>query len=435
MRKGGATVPEKVSFVDNKHTAVTRFSNTAYYKIIKPPSVVVKSTTNRVGDADSTTGNQLYTTPIGVSANTARLQPSLGRPPDPASASDGSGDITSRLLRSNSLSRPEAKRRLALEESDHLYTSDTVRPPNAKRSARHALCEEKEPKVEKTRYDTSLSLLTRKFLQLLAQSSDGVVDLNLAAETLGVQKRRLYDITNVLEGVHLIKKKVKNNIEWLGCSLSPEGEAITHTLGSLGNELLELTLEEKRLDELIHTNVKKIPSLTDQTVIVVKAPAETKLEVPDPDEHFQIHLSSTQGPIEVFLCSEDQAQSSLQTDSGPSRSATGPSASVNGNSSSSFLKVSQDGSNRNGFSHALSRLPACSAVTVTPVSPLPSSLTSLLPHEDAAEQESFVALSPSLPLTMEEDDYLLSLTENEGISDLFSYDLDRLGGLDALLCN
>lgn len=52
-------------------------------------------------------------------------------------------------------------------------------------------------------------------MQLLGQSSDGVVDLNQAAEALNVQKRRLYDITNVLEGVHLIKKKSKNNIQWM----------------------------------------------------------------------------------------------------------------------------------------------------------------------------------------------------------------------------
>ena len=39
---------------------------------------------------------------------------------------------------------------------------------------------------EKTRYDTSLGLLTKKFVDLLAQSSDGVLDLNLAAETLQV---------------------------------------------------------------------------------------------------------------------------------------------------------------------------------------------------------------------------------------------------------
>lgn len=41
-----------------------------------------------------------------------------------------------------------------------------------------------------------------------------ILDLNVAAESLGVQKRRIYDITNVLEGINLIRKKSKNNIQW-----------------------------------------------------------------------------------------------------------------------------------------------------------------------------------------------------------------------------
>jgi hypothetical protein len=32
-----------------------------------------------------------------------------------------------------------------------------------------------------------------------------------------LQKRRIYDITNVLEGIGLIEKKSKNNIQWKGC--------------------------------------------------------------------------------------------------------------------------------------------------------------------------------------------------------------------------
>ena len=32
--------------------------------------------------------------------------------------------------------------------------------------------------------------------------------------SLQVQKRRIYDITNVLEGINLIEKKSKNNIQW-----------------------------------------------------------------------------------------------------------------------------------------------------------------------------------------------------------------------------
>lgn len=64
------------------------------------------------------------------------------------------------------------------------------------------------------RYDNSLGLLTRRFVQLLRDSPDGIVDLNGAATQLEVQKRRIYDITNVLEGIGVIEKKGKNNVRW-----------------------------------------------------------------------------------------------------------------------------------------------------------------------------------------------------------------------------
>ena len=38
--------------------------------------------------------------------------------------------------------------------------------------------------------------------------------MNEAAENLKVQKRRIYDITNVLEGIGLIDKTHKNKIQW-----------------------------------------------------------------------------------------------------------------------------------------------------------------------------------------------------------------------------
>jgi hypothetical protein len=56
--------------------------------------------------------------------------------------------------------------------------------------------------------------LTRKFVDLLKDSEDGILDLNYAATQLEVQKRRIYDITNVLEGIGLIEKKSKNNVRW-----------------------------------------------------------------------------------------------------------------------------------------------------------------------------------------------------------------------------
>ena len=54
-----------------------------------------------------------------------------------------------------------------------------------------------------------------RFIQLMHESEKGILDLNYAAHVLNVQKRRIYDITNVLEGIKLIEKRSKNNVQWL----------------------------------------------------------------------------------------------------------------------------------------------------------------------------------------------------------------------------
>jgi transcription factor E2F3 len=76
------------------------------------------------------------------------------------------------------------------------------------------------------------------------------LDLNKAAEVLKGQKRRIYDITNVLECIHLIKKKSKNNVQWIACSLSEDGVMLAQCQ-CLSKEVTKLSQEEKKLDELI----------------------------------------------------------------------------------------------------------------------------------------------------------------------------------------
>jgi len=44
-------------------------------------------------------------------------------------------------------------------------------------------------------------VLTRKFVKLIKNSPELTLDLNDAVKQLDVQKRRIYDITNVLEGM------------------------------------------------------------------------------------------------------------------------------------------------------------------------------------------------------------------------------------------
>ncbi|CAF99504.1 unnamed protein product, partial [Tetraodon nigroviridis] len=147
---------------------------------------------------------------------------------------------------------------------------------------------------KKKRRDTSLGIVTRRLSEVLQSSSDGVVDLNAIAQALSVPKRRLYDVTNVLEGIALTRKTSKNHIEWLGTRC-----------GALSLEVTNLIQKERKLDELIKSctcqinqmrqdkynqrypltpstvvafvgyslYVQRIPILREQTVIVIKGPA------------------------------------------------------------------------------------------------------------------------------------------------------------------
>ncbi len=64
------------------------------------------------------------------------------------------------------------------------------------------------------RSDNSLGLLAKRFMNELRQSEEGVVDLNETASTLQVAKRRLYDITNVMEGIGTLVKVGKNSVKF-----------------------------------------------------------------------------------------------------------------------------------------------------------------------------------------------------------------------------
>ncbi|KAG5243923.1 transcription factor E2FA [Salix suchowensis] len=137
------------------------------------------------------------------------------------------------------------------------------------------------------------------------------------------QRQRIYDITNVLEGIGLIEKTLKNRIRWK----QVEGDA---TL--LQEEMAKLTMEEHTLDDQIREmqerlrdlsedennqkwlfvteeDIKSLPvSWSNETLIAIKAPHGTTLEVPDPDEavdypqrRYKIILRSSMGPIDVYL--------------------------------------------------------------------------------------------------------------------------------------
>ncbi|XP_031228235.1 transcription factor E2F1 [Mastomys coucha] len=353
------------------------------------------------------------------------------------------------------LGRPPVKRRLDLE-TDHQYLAGSSGPFRGR--GRHPGKGVKSP-GEKSRYETSLNLTTKRFLELLSRSADGVVDLNWAAEVLKVQKRRIYDITNVLEGIQLIAKKSKNHIQWLG---SHTMVGIGKRLEGLTQDLQQLQESEQQLDHLMHIcttqlqllsedsdtqrlayvtcqDLRSIADPAEQMVIVIKAPPETQLQAVDSSETFQISLKSTQGPIDVFLCPEESAEgispgrTSCQdvTTSGEDRTAdsgtAGPPQSPSSTSptldpSQSFLGLEQEA--------VLPRMGHLRApMEEDRLSPLVAA-DSLLEHA----KEDFSGLLPgefiSLSPPHEALDYHFGLEEGEGIRDLFDCDFGDLTPLD-----
>lgn len=132
-------------------------------------------------------------------------------------------------------------------------------------------------------------------MDLLNESDDGSVDLNIASTKLNVQKRRIYDITNVLEGIGILEKKSKNNIQWkFGHSLVSLDQS-----SKMLSDAEALEQKENHLDEMIrvireelnsqfentthayitHQDLQSVEVFKDQTVIIIKAPPEAKLMV------------------------------------------------------------------------------------------------------------------------------------------------------------
>jgi hypothetical protein len=62
--------------------------------------------------------------------------------------------------------------------------------------------------------ENSLGTLTKRFMDVAGQYPSGLLELNDIATQLGVSKRRMYDITNVLEGINLVEKQSKNVVLW-----------------------------------------------------------------------------------------------------------------------------------------------------------------------------------------------------------------------------
>jgi len=196
-----------------------------------------------------------------------------------------------------------------------------------------------------SRFEKSLGLLTTRFVSLLQEAEHGILDLKVAADALNVkQKRRIYDITNVLEGIGLIEKKNKNCIQWKGAVAGSNTPEATDRLAVLKDEITRLEDFEKVVDKhkaWVKQSIENIKEdisnyqlsyMTHQdicecfegdTLLAIQAPIGTQLGVEVIPEvsgaigggigkdaivakkRYQMHLKSLEGQIYVLLVNKD----------------------------------------------------------------------------------------------------------------------------------
>uniref|UniRef100_A0A8D2M4B8 E2F transcription factor CC-MB domain-containing protein n=1 Tax=Zonotrichia albicollis TaxID=44394 RepID=A0A8D2M4B8_ZONAL len=210
----------------------------------------------------------------------------------------------------------------------------------------------------------------------------------------------------------------------------------------LHEELAELARTERMLDQLVqdcalpsfsytsslstlayvtYQDLRAISSFQEQTVIAVKAPPETQLEVPDfSQENFQLYLKSTNGPIEVYLCPEEIMEESPTKDHPVPSAVTSPQDHSSWGSTGTPLSPPSLPLPIQGGPSSLLEME--SGLLGSPAHLLQQTEDQLPYTPSRLELGPFVAFSPPL----EEDDYLWGL-EGEGVTDLFeTYDLGDL---------
>jgi len=74
------------------------------------------------------------------------------------------------------------------------------------------------------RKEKSLAELSKRFLTLFGRVNECVISLDVVTKQLEVERRRVYDIINILESLGVVYRKSKNNYQWNG--LDPVRETI-----------------------------------------------------------------------------------------------------------------------------------------------------------------------------------------------------------------
>ncbi|KAK8847745.1 hypothetical protein M9Y10_018774 [Tritrichomonas musculus] len=148
----------------------------------------------------------------------------------------------------------------------------------------------------------TLVTLTQDFLNVLTSSEGKEVDLSQLENELGVSKRRLYDVTNVLAGIGVVERSGKAKVKWIGNStnnayeseiqqiLQRESET-DRMLKFVGDELDSILLSQE-FNDYGWVTIEDILTLapdSNLSLFSLKGPKDLTIENPE-DEDGSHHL-------------------------------------------------------------------------------------------------------------------------------------------------
>lgn len=159
-------------------------------------------------------------------------------------------------------------------------------------------------------------------MEIIKANPEADINASDIAMRLGVDKRRVFDILNVLDGIGLVKRKSKNLAQWLGSDFrASDADALKK---ESQEQLSDLTETEILLDKLIEDATKEMMEFVsdeemerlrymtvediqgfinfqDQSAILVETPDDINCEVFSTEQEGQVYLKRTSGPLQAYI--------------------------------------------------------------------------------------------------------------------------------------